>query len=183
MAVSTPTVTVRVTDDNGLRHRQRDGDVNNVAPIVGAVTAPVDPMPGARPSAPARPSAIPALSIRTRPSGSGVIAPSSPATVAEYSGSGSASGTHIYPNAGVYTLTLVLTDNDGGCATSTFQYVVVYDPAGGFVTGGGWITSPAGAYAADPALTGKATFGFVSKYKKGATVPTGTPSSSSRRPT
>jgi hypothetical protein len=52
-------------------------------------------------------------------------------------------------------------------------YFVVYDPAGGFVTGGGWIDSPAGAYAADPALAGKANFGFVSKYQKGATVPTG----------
>ena len=51
--------------------------------------------------------------------------------------------------------------------------VVVYDPPAGFVTGGGWIDSPAGAYTADPSLTGKANFGFVSKYKKGATVPTG----------
>jgi hypothetical protein len=50
---------------------------------------------------------------------------------------------------------------------------VIYDPSGGFVTGGGRIESPAGAYIADPTLTGKATFGFVSKYKKGATVPTG----------
>ncbi len=41
------------------------------------------------------------------------------------------------------------------------------------VTGGGWIDSPAGAYAAVPALTGKANFGFASKYKKGASVPTG----------
>jgi hypothetical protein len=51
--------------------------------------------------------------------------------------------------------------------------VVVYDPDGGFVTGGGWIESPAGAYAADATLTGRANFGFVSKYKKGATVPSG----------
>jgi hypothetical protein len=51
--------------------------------------------------------------------------------------------------------------------------LVVYDPEGGFVTGGGWIDSPAGAYAVDPLLSGKANFGFVSKYKKGATVPTG----------
>jgi hypothetical protein len=51
--------------------------------------------------------------------------------------------------------------------------VVVYDPAGGFVTGGGWIWSPAGAYIADPTLEGKATFGFVSKYVRGANVPTG----------
>jgi len=51
--------------------------------------------------------------------------------------------------------------------------IAVYDPSGGFVTGGGWITSPAGAYVANPGLTGKATFGFVSKYKKGQTTPDG----------
>ncbi len=51
--------------------------------------------------------------------------------------------------------------------------VVVYDPSAGFVAGGGWIDSPAGVYTADPPLTGKANFGFVSKYKKGAPVPTG----------
>ena len=50
---------------------------------------------------------------------------------------------------------------------------MVYDPAGGFVTGGDWSNSPAGAYAPNPSLTGKATFGFVSKYRKGATVSTG----------
>jgi hypothetical protein len=42
-----------------------------------------------------------------------------------------------------------------------------------FVTGGGWINSPPGAYIADPTLEGKANFGFVSKYKKGSTIPTG----------
>ncbi|PYV82115.1 MAG: hypothetical protein DMG05_28705, partial [Acidobacteria bacterium] len=35
------------------------------------------------------------------------------------------------------------------------------------------INSPAGAYAADTSLAGKASFGFVSKYQKGATIPTG----------
>ena len=50
---------------------------------------------------------------------------------------------------------------------------VVYDPSGGFVTGGGWIDSPAGAYSPDEELTGKANFGFVSKYQQGASVPTG----------
>jgi hypothetical protein len=51
--------------------------------------------------------------------------------------------------------------------------VVVFDPEGGFVTGGGWIDSPAGAYTPDPSLTGKATFGFVSKYKRGSSIPSG----------
>lgn len=46
-------------------------------------------------------------------------------------------------------------------------------PNGGFVTGGGWINSPEGAYAADPTLTGRANFGFNSKYKNGANIPDG----------
>ena len=50
---------------------------------------------------------------------------------------------------------------------------MVYDPDGGFATGGGWIWSAAGAYKSNEALKGKANFGFVSKYKKGANVPTG----------
>ena len=51
--------------------------------------------------------------------------------------------------------------------------VAIYDPNAGFVTGGGWIDSPPSAYVTNPGLTGKANFGFVSKYKKGANVPDG----------
>ena len=47
------------------------------------------------------------------------------------------------------------------------------EPSGGFVTGGGWITSPAGANIADTSLTGNAYFGFASSYKKGAAAPIG----------
>jgi hypothetical protein len=72
---------------------------------------------------------------------------------------------------GVYTVT-ASAETPLGPVSATW-ILVVYDPSAGFVTGGGWINSPAGAYAADPTLTGKATFGFVSKYQKGATVPTG----------
>jgi hypothetical protein len=46
-------------------------------------------------------------------------------------------------------------------------------PGSGFVTGGGWIYSAPGNYIPAPDLEGKATFGFVSKYKKGASIPTG----------
>ena len=53
------------------------------------------------------------------------------------------------------------------------RYFVVYDPDGGFVTGGGWIDSPAGAYSPDPSLAGKANFGFNAKYQKGKSIPTG----------
>ena len=37
----------------------------------------------------------------------------------------------------------------------------------------GFIDSPPGAYTSDPSLAGRAFFGFVSRYEKGATVPTG----------
>jgi hypothetical protein len=79
---------------------------------------------------------------------------------------------HEYSEAGVYTVTLTI-ENSCGSYSREFQYVVVYDPTGGFVTGGGWIDSPAGAYVPDSSAEGKASFGFVSKYKKGQTTPTG----------
>ncbi len=86
---------------------------------------------------------------------------------------GTINDTHSYTMPGVYTVRVTLTDDDGGSDQSIYQYIVVYDPDDGFVTGGGWINSPEGAYMADLTLTGKANFGFVSKYKKGATTPTG----------
>jgi hypothetical protein len=94
-------------------------------------------------------------------------------TVTEADGSGTITGSHAYTTPGVYTVSVTVQDNFGNSDTATYEFVVVYDPNVGFVTGGGWIDSPAGAYVADPALSGKATFGFVSKYKKGTTVPDG----------
>jgi hypothetical protein len=81
--------------------------------------------------------------------------------------------THTYANPGVYTVGVTVTDACGASATMNFQFIVIFDPDGGFVTGGGWINSPAGAYSADPNLTGKANFGFNSKYQPGANVPSG----------
>ncbi|MCK5509373.1 MAG: PKD domain-containing protein [Desulfobacterales bacterium] len=79
---------------------------------------------------------------------------------------------YTYADAGIYDVCLIVNDgtvNSEEVCTSA----VIYDPSAGFVTGGGWIDSPEGAYKPDASLTGKANFGFVSKYKKGATVPTG----------
>jgi hypothetical protein len=74
--------------------------------------------------------------------------------------------------AAVYAVhTSIVGTNYSG--TGEVAYISVYDPSGGFVTGGGWINSPAGALAADPNRVGKATFGFNAKYKKGTTDVTG----------
>jgi len=94
-------------------------------------------------------------------------------------GSGTVTGSHVYHAAGVYTVSVVLTDNGGLSATlssasnATTTYVVAYDPSGGFVTGGGWIKSEAGSLISNPSAAGKASFGFVSKYQNGATAPSG----------
>jgi PKD repeat protein len=88
--------------------------------------------------------------------------------------SGLVTGEYSYAEPGVYTVSLNIQNSNGDLSgKAVYQYVVVYDPAAGFVTGGGWIDSPEGAYTADPTLAGKATFGFVSKYQKGADLPTG----------
>ena len=88
-------------------------------------------------------------------------------------GNGKCTATHTYAQAGVYTVTVTVTDNYGANASGIFEYIVVFDPSSGFVTGGGFIDSPPGAYRPDTTLVGKANFGFNAQYKKGANIPTG----------
>ena len=168
------TVTLTVAAANGLTSTATTmAMISNVAPTVAAITAPVDPVEvDASVVATASFTDFGILDTHTASIdwGDGM---SSSATVTEANGSGSASGSHAYAAAGVYTLTLTVTDKDGGVGQSVFQFVVVFNPFGGFVTGGGWIISPPGAYPAGPTLSGKATFGFVSKYPKNANTPVG----------
>ena len=89
------------------------------------------------------------------------------------SGAGGVSATHLYAMPGVYGVTVRITDAEGDVSEGRFENVVIYDPEGGFVTGGGWIDSPPGACVADATLSGRATFGFVSRYQKGRMNPTG----------
>jgi hypothetical protein len=165
------TVQGRIKDnDGGYTDYTTVVTVNNVAPTVGVISAPLDPIPVG--------DVISASAGFTDPGyddthtakwnwGDGTT---SGGTVSE----NHVSGSHAYSTPGIYTITLTVTDDDDGAsAPAIFQFVVVYDPEGGFVTGGGWIDSPVGAYRADPSLTGKAHFGFISKYQKGATTPTG----------
>jgi hypothetical protein len=98
---------------------------------------------------------------------------SSPAIIEETGGVGTITGSHAYTTPGVYTIRLDLLDDDGGSAVAEHKYQVVYDPAGGFVTAGGWFDSTAGSYSGDPTLTGKANFGLNARYRNNETVPTG----------
>ena len=91
-------------------------------------------------------------------------------------------GSHAYGSTGVYQVVLTVTDDYGHSGSMTSDFVVVYDPDGGFVTGGGWIDSLAGAYKPDPSLAGRANFGFVAKYNKKQMYQAVTRNSSSRWP-
>lgn len=101
-------------------------------------------------------------------------------TVVEPSGSrkGTVTGIYSFGSPGVYKVRMKVTSNLGVTTLVDMQndleaLVVIYDPAAGYTIGGGWVTSPPGAYAANPSLTGKVSFGFTSKYFKDATNPKG----------
>lgn len=170
----TYTTTVSVKDEHGNETKGTVAVlVNNALPVLGAISAPVIPTPNNT-----------AINVAANFSDSGILdthlavwnwgdGTSSAGEIRESNGSGTVSGNHVYMTAGVYEVSLTLKDESDSIVRATFQYVVVYDVSAGFVTGGGNINSPVGAYTPNPALTGKATFGFVSKYQKGANVPTG----------
>jgi PKD repeat protein len=94
-------------------------------------------------------------------------------TVTESGGAGTVTGSHLYAGPGVYTVTVTVNDGYGNSDSAVYEFVVVYDPNGGFATGGGWITTAAGGLTTDPAAEGKSAIGFVARYLPGATVPTG----------
>ena len=82
-----------------------------------------------------------------------------------------ASKDHTYTAPGIYQIAVTITDDDGS-DTEKYGYVVIYEPGDGFVTGGGWINSPLGAFIDDKGHTGKLHFGLVAKYNN-ADLPSG----------
>lgn len=168
---------VTITDkDGGIGSGSTSVTVNNVAPVITSVTGPADPLASpATPTVSAAFTDVGSLDVHTC---TFAWDDGSTSTVTALgTGNGSCSASHAYSTAGVYTVGVTVRDDDTGVATSRWEFVVVYDPSAGFVTGGGWINSLAGSYTpentSDPDLIGKATFGFVSKYQKGASVPVG----------
>lgn len=158
------TVRLLVTDVGGLTAMSTAiVNVANVAPTIVSLTGPVDPQSV---------NTTVNLSLNyTDPAGS-----LDQYTVATNWGDGSTDNntSHVYTATGVYRVKVIVSDDDGGTsAEQVYEYIVVYDSSAGFVSGGGWIMSPAGAFTLNPALSGKATFGFVSKYQKGSNQPTG----------
>jgi len=148
--------------------------VTNVAPTLASVTAPTDPISFGTP--------VTVAASFTDPGSAdthvGFVqwdagTPFEPANPGVDQAAGTLTATRVL-DPGVYTVSLRVRDDDGGEDTITApEFAVVFDASQGFVTGGGWILSPPGAYLPDPAVTGKVTFGFVAKYQQGSSIPSG----------
>lgn len=168
------TVTVSITDNQGATGTgTATVTVNNVPPTVGAITAPTNPVQVN--------TAVTASANFTDPGildthtvvwnwGDSTI---SIGSVTENNGSGSASGTHIYTAAGIYTVSITVTDNHGASGTASYNSIVVYDPSAGSIKGSGSFNSQAGAYVSNPTVSGELKFNIQAKYKGDNTVPTG----------
>ncbi|HEX7635029.1 MAG TPA: PKD domain-containing protein [Noviherbaspirillum sp.] len=162
---STHMVRARIIDkDDGFTEYMESVVVNNVPPSVGPVTAPAAPV-----------ALNTAVNVHAGFTDPGVLdthttaidwgdGTTSSGSMMEANGSGSVTGTHSYATPGLYTVKVTVTDKDGGVGSSSYRYVVVVDPNGPFVTGGGQVDLP----------EGPAQFDFVVKYKdKGQSTPTG----------
>jgi PKD repeat protein len=169
------TVSLTVTDDDGgVGTDTLMVTVNNVEPVIDKIAFPIDPCKVNTP-----------VAVSSTFTDAGILdthtavwdwgdGTTSAGIVTETNGAGTVTGDHTYTSTGIYRVVLTVTDDDGGIASKTSEnYVVVYDSAGGFVTGGGWINSPVGAYVPDSTMSGKAAFEFASTYTKKATIPTG----------
>ena len=182
-AKSTPNtaipLTLKLSDDGGTANggvdfstQQFQIQVNNVAPSALAVTLPSGPVPISNAAqitigfTDPGPEDVHNVTVNW----GDLTAPSSQTLTV---GARSTQRSHNYAQPGVYSVTVTVADTDGGSISDTFEYIVIYDPEGGFVTGGGTIYSPAGAYKPSPASEGRANFGFVSKYVKNNSLPIG----------
>ena len=157
----------------GVDTARTTATISNVAPSLSAFSVPATPL-GLTPGG----VTVPVSSSFTDPGtvdthtasldcGSGVTAQSE--VVGEM-----ASSACSFSSPGVYSIRLTVRDKDGGSDTKLSSGpIVVYDPDGGTLTGGGWVASPAGAFAFAPSAAGKLTFSMNARYEPGSSVPTG----------
>ncbi len=161
------TVTVKIMDNQGLTGTgTATVTVNNVAPTPGAITV-SNPVVQVNNSITASANFTDPGVLDTH-NNSGTYwnwgdGNTTTGTVTEPNGTtpGSVSNAHTYSATGVYTITLTVTDKDGGVGTSTpFQYVAVYDSSTSFA-GGRSFDNPSSA---SPNTAGKVSFGISAKY-------------------
>jgi uncharacterized delta-60 repeat protein len=169
----TYTVTVSVTDNQGATGTGTATiTVNNATPSVGTISTTTSPVKVNTSITASANFTDPGILDTHTASWNWGDGNNTPGTVTETNGSGTVSNTHTYTSAGLYIIKLTVTDDDSLQNSSTYQYVVVYNPAK-TVNGSGHILSPQGAEPSNPSATGTGQFAFNAQYNPGATLPSG----------
>jgi DNA/RNA endonuclease G (NUC1)/PKD repeat protein len=145
---ATPSLACATTDD-GARHARakvidkdgafseylQDVQVANAAPVITSFTTPAVPTStGAQVTA-----TVAFTDVGSADTHTALIAWGDGTTSAAAVAAGQASATHAYATTDFYTITVTVTDDDGGSATRASSVLVVYDAGAGFVTGGGYV--------------------------------------------
>jgi endonuclease G len=150
-------VSVVISDGNGgTATDAKTVTVSNVAPVIAGT---------AGPTASLSVGASATVSVSFSDAGaadthSATFAWGDSSTSTAVCATGVCNATHTYAAAGIYTVGVLLADDDGGTAASTFQSVIVTDINAGFVTGGGFIDTQAG----------KANLNVNAKYQKDGSI-------------
>jgi hypothetical protein len=145
--------------------------VNNIAPTLGAIaiTNPLAPVNTAV-NASATFTDPGSLDTHTASWNWDDGSPISAGTIVESNGNGTARASHSYTLPGVYVPKLTVTNKNGAASNqATYEFVVIYDPSAGFVTGSSTI-KVLGSYLANPTSTYSGKLGFNTKYKKDGTL-------------
>jgi PKD domain len=114
----------------------------NEAAVVGPITGPADPvLVGGTVNLAAGFTDANKRDLHTAHWNWGDGSPVTFGSMSEFNGTGTTTGSHAYSAPGVYTVTLTVSDGHDGTPRD-FQYVVVYSPGVGSVTGGNRIAVP-----------------------------------------
>jgi hypothetical protein len=80
---------------------------------------------------------------------------------------------HTFTRAGMFTMNVTVTDDDGASDSASVM-VVVYDPFAGFANADGSLAAPAGSLTSSPDVAGEGWFHLTAKYyQPNDTVPKG----------
>jgi hypothetical protein len=155
----TRTVRGRVIDkDGGATMYSASVMVTNAAPIITSFSAPAGPTSTGTPIT----ATVSFTDVGTADTHTATITWGDGTTSTVDAGSAlQASASHVYTWAGFYTIGVTVLDDDGGSATSG-SAIVIYNPAAGSISGGGFID----------AGSGRKTFVNID-VRYGSTIPTG----------